>query len=173
MGPTFRPPGFVVAGQRSYEFSFDPREPFRCGRRGWPCFAPGFLRRGPAKGSAFASGCGRRRTDFPARLCARFCWAGMGAFGRPRRRASFAMTGTEFTSFGLGVGSRDRRYIALCETADGSIWTSTANGLARLKNGQTALFTTNNGLPSDHVLTGVPGSSGGDLGGMRERLVAV
>ncbi len=41
----------------------------------------------------------------------------------------------------------------LLETSDGSLWIATADGLARLRKGQFSVFTTQQGLPSNNVLS--------------------
>ena len=61
--------------------------------------------------------------------------------------------GIRFTAVDLGAYDKDRQYMALSETTDGSIWVSSSVGLARLKNGATTLYTPTNGLPCNYVLT--------------------
>ena len=65
----------------------------------------------------------------------------------------------------------ERWVVGLCETKDGSIWVSSANGgLLRFKEGQSWRYTTNNGLPSNNVLSALQDAKGnlwiGTAGGL-------
>lgn len=48
---------------------------------------------------------------------------------------------------------RNNNIRCLLEARDGSLWIATADGLTRLQHGQFSLFTTNQGLPSNNVLS--------------------
>ncbi len=71
--------------------------------------------------------------------------------------------GVQFKDFDKKISSEkiDRWVVALTQTRDGSLWTSSPNGgLLRLKDGRMTHFTTTNGLPNNYVLSAMEDSRG-------------
>jgi PAS domain S-box-containing protein len=83
-------------------------------------------------------------------------WIGSGVAGLMRLRA------TPLLPVGQREGLAGDATTAVLQTADGSIWIGTENGLNRLRPGETRVFDERNGgLPSNVVYSLAPGADGG------------
>ncbi|MGI8769851.1 MAG: sensor histidine kinase [Acidobacteriaceae bacterium] len=71
--------------------------------------------------------------------------------------------GTDFVVFDKRTTPvlRSNLFFSLAEDAQGSLWAATAEGLLQVRAGHMRLFTTQDGLPSDSVLSVLPSSSAG------------
>ncbi len=71
--------------------------------------------------------------------------------------------GVDFTLFDQRStpALRSNLFFSLAQDAQGSLWAATAEGLLQVQPGHMRLFTTQDGLPSDAVLSVLPSSSAG------------